>query len=199
LAGTRPVPGPEVPAQPSPSDRPEPLSLLQPISLSPATTLPRRAAVPARPNHLPHQSQAAAPLVGPAPCLPRSQQARSPSSVHPLPRSIPARSTPLAAPPASARTPLRRILYTDQVGAYQAPHTLVGYRARPICVFSFHFRFLFIRFLSFLFVFLFSFLFCFCFFFFSFFLKFRKNKLIFFNFLEMFKFIICSNLKIVRI
>jgi hypothetical protein len=58
------------------------------------------------------------------------------------------------------------IVYTDQVGVYHAPHTLVGYWARSIFTFFFLFFFVFC-FLFFLFSFLFPFLLCFFFFLFK--------------------------------
>jgi hypothetical protein len=58
------------------------------------------------------------------------------------------------------RPQTREILYTDQVGAYQAPHTLVGYWAWPIFTFFFVFPISVFSFVFFRFSFLFPFVFC---------------------------------------
>jgi hypothetical protein len=74
------------------------------------------------------------------------------------------------------------IMYTDQVGVYQAPHTLVGYWVWPIFtfflffVFCFCFRFLFFFCFCFFFSFLFLFFFCFPFLFCLFLFLFKIKK-----------------------
>jgi hypothetical protein len=64
--------------------------------------------------------------------------------------------------------------YTHQVGAYQAPHILVGYWAWPL--FTFFLFYLVFCFCFFLFSFFFCFLFCFLFFFVYFLFLFKIEK-----------------------